>query len=195
MNPKGVKILPKFKAYGKKLVRNVGKLNTMLKTDTLLKRAFNSVFNKNFLKRAGIAATVGVGAHLVIKYIDTNSGCFLKDTSNVRCKVRNFSCCQKNAINELPFCPEDSDTDPCGNNFDEDKENSCCRLCSCEYYDCQPGQKLECQRPSIGEALSHFTSEALTGIAGLIPGLDSFFYIVAGFILLWIILTLFRKQG
>lgn len=194
-NPKKLNIPPRFKKFSNKIAKTTNGLKNMLHADTLLKKAFHSVFNKKLFKRAAGATVVGVGIHYVMKYINTNSGCFLKDSSNVHCKVKNFSCCQKEAIDELPFCPEGPNTfDPCGTDFDEDKEQSCCKLCSCDHYDCKPGQKLECQRPSVGEALTHFAHEAVTGFARLIPGLDSFFYAVVGLFVLLIALKLFRRN-
>lgn len=199
-NPKRLKVPTRFKPFAKKVAKTAKGLNKMLHLDALLQKAFKSVFNKKIFKRAGIATAVGVGVHYVMKYVETNSGCFLKDSSTVHCKVQAFSCCQKQPIQDLPFCPEGSEVmgNPCGDNFDEEKENSCCKFCSCDYFDCKPGQKMECQRPSVGEALTHFAHETASGITSLIPGFDNAIHLVWILILVWIcfkVLLMFRKQG
>lgn len=197
-NPRGTKILPEFKGF-KKVVKNVKRLNTWVNSDSLLKKAIKKVFSKKGLKVAGATVTVGVAAHYIMEYINTNSGCFLKNGKTVVCKVRAYSCCQKDPIDNVPFCPEDSDRvyrDPC-NEYDGDNDESCCKYCSCEHFDCSFGENMVCKRPTVAEALSFFTVEAASGIWSAItevfPSINYIIYIVGFLVILWI-LSFFKNK-
>jgi hypothetical protein len=201
-NPKRLNIPTQFKDFVKKVTRHPIKLKNMINSNKLLNKAVNSVFNKKLFKRAGIATVAGLGIHYITEYIKNNSGCFLNESSKIKCKVQTFSCCEPNVVKDIPICSNNSLKlkNPC-HGFDEEKEGSCCRMCSCDHFDCAPGQKLECKRADVAEALTHFaqatTSGIWSGITSVFPTLNYIVYVVGGLFLLWICLRvskLFRKQ-
>ncbi|GFQ84519.1 uncharacterized protein TNCT_311261 [Trichonephila clavata] len=57
------------------------------------------------------------------------------------CKVKSLSCCQPEAVDKVPYCPDQQTLgNPC-NGYNEDVEKTCCRLCDCQYNNCLPHQK------------------------------------------------------
>lgn len=136
---------------------------------------------------------MGYGIRSIVQYIESNLGCFLQDKESV-CKVQSLSCCQKNSVEGVPFCDERLGMTNVCNNFNEEVEKTCCRLCNCEYYNCLPNQTLECQRPTIGEALTYFTqnvSDTVLCLKSTFPCYIYMFYIFGGFIFIWILIKLF----
>ncbi|GFY38826.1 uncharacterized protein TNIN_3511 [Trichonephila inaurata madagascariensis] len=145
---------------------------------------------QGFSKKAFALVTggtlIGLGTHYVNEYIQQHSGCFLHEKGRVLCKVKELSCRQPNAVDDLPFCSLPSLNSNVCDGFDEDAERSCCRLCDCRHQQCAPGQELKCARPTVGEALSYFAKDHLLGF-------DPIFYlkltalvVVGGFLLLFL---------
>lgn len=147
----------KFKPF-KQISRNIGHATTIIKKNKALKKVVKAIFSKKAFKLAVVTSVVGTGAHYIDKYIQSNSGCFLKSGESI-CKVKELSCCQKDELANVRFCPNKI-KDACAG-YDEIKENSCCRLCNCSYYPCLPNQSMECRRPTIDEALAYYAGNAL----------------------------------
>lgn len=144
----------RFKAF-KKVSKSIGHLQSIIKNSKPLRKTMKAIFNKTTFKYAAVTTAVGVGAYYIDNYIQSNSGCFLKSGSST-CKVKEFSCCQKDRVSNVPFCDESTKfVDTC-NGFSESKEKSCCRLCDCKNYGCLPHQRMECRRPTIDEALAYY---------------------------------------
>lgn len=171
-------IARKFKQF-KRTVKNVKHLENIVKSDGALRKMIKKVFSKRGIKVAGIATAVGVGAHYINDYIQSNSGCFVISGSSV-CKVKNFSCCQPSKVDNVPFCLENPDYAKTCDGFDEDEEKSCCRLCDCNNYNCLPHQTMECRRPTIGEALSFYAKEATSSLLGFVNFLFPWLYWMFG---------------
>jgi hypothetical protein len=195
------KDLGKFKKF-RSVTRTGDKLQTLVAGHSKLKKAFQKVFKKKVLGTivAGGAAIYGITE--VVDYINSNSGCFLKGPGDQICKFKELSCCQQDPIENVGFCsaqpfrPPELLKDAC-KGFDEEVKNSCCpETCSCEFYDCAYGQTMECQRPTVGEALSHFAggvfSTLWSGIKEVFPWIRYVLYVVCGLFLLWMT-TFVRK--
>lgn len=179
------------------VVKNRSALKRMVTSKKSLKKVFKKVFSYKGLKVAGITTIVGLGVHHVMDYIQSNSGCFLKGPADSVCKVRAFSCCQKEPVHGVPFCDTSpSFMDTACDGFDEDQEKSCCRLCDCQNFNCLPNQTMECQRPTVGEALTHFGQNVAKGVwstlTTLFPWLSYLVMALAGFFFLWIASLTFK---
>lgn len=131
----GTKILKPYKKF-KFSTRSANRMKNVIKTSKKLRKAVKKVFTnkavKTILSKKGLTAlTVGTGiglsAHLITKYINENSGCFLYENDKELCKVRQLSCCNKTTLKEgLSFCNQKLDTAPvnaCDSYDDDDKKN------------------------------------------------------------------------
>lgn len=105
------------------------------------------------------------GSQYVNDYIKQNSGCFLYEGDEIKCKVKELSCCQPDPVPELPFCNWNLDNSFC-NGYDEEKEDSCCQFCDCQHHTCLPNQELKCRRPTVGEALTYFSDKVSDNVFG-----------------------------
>lgn len=167
---KFVKLKPrvsrKFDSFNIKVKGKPG-LKILVNQDSKLKTAVRGVFSKRGAATLAAGTAVGFGINELHNYIQSNSGCFLRKRDGEVCKVKSLSCCQPSSVRSLSFCESEPPelVDAC-NGFDEDKEGSCCRLCNCEHYGCLPGQKMECRRPTVAEALSHFAQGLTTSLLG-----------------------------
>lgn len=188
------KIGKSFKGF-RGTVKNVKHLRSFVSKNDSLRRVISKVFTKKGLVAVTAATVVGVGVSAINDYIQSNSGCFLKSENSV-CKVKDLSCCQPDPVDELSFCSQTVQGDPCLN-FDEDKEKSCCKLCDCQFYNCLPGQEMECRRPTIGEALAHYAQGLTLGawnwVAYLVPLLYWAAGITTALIVLWIAWKIYKK--
>lgn len=163
----------KFKAF-KKAARNIGHLKKIIRTNQTLRKVVKGIFSKTSLKITAVGGVVGTGAYYLNKYIQSNSGCFMKSGSSI-CKVKELSCCQKDKLANVPFCPKMFPEHTC-NDFDENKENSCCRLCDCQSYRCLPHQSMECRRPTVDEALAYYAERAADAFWNIIKSLFPYLY-------------------
>lgn len=181
-------VVPKSLRKLKFVPKNSRSLKQMILKNETLQTVVKKVFSKSTLKKVAIGTVVGIGVQHIMSYIDSNSGCFLKGPRSV-CKVRGLSCCQKDPIDQVPFCNEPAAFTHACDTFDEDVEKSCCRLCDCEHYGCLPGQSMECQRPTFAEAISHYAgdtvSDLLSGFQGVAPWLSYVLYGVGALIFVW----------
>lgn len=150
-------------------------LKNMVRNSENLKKVIHGIFSKRGLKVAAYGSIVAAGVASVWAYIESNSGCFLKRDDQPVCKVQHLSCCQKGDLDNLPFCEESVQNLNVCDNFDEQKEKSCCRLCDCSHFQCLPGETMECQRPTVSTALTHFAENVgagiWSGIVGIFPSL------------------------
>lgn len=185
-------VVPKSLGKFKFVAKNAKSLRNFITRNKTLHHVVKKVFSKSTLKKVAIASVVGIGVQSIMSYIDSNSGCFLKGPRSV-CKVKGLSCCQKDEIDQVPFCNEPSSNalaNAC-ENFDEDVEKSCCRLCDCEHFGCLPGQSMECQRPTVAEAITHFAGDAastlLSGVHAVAPWLWYVLYGVGALIFVWVL--------
>lgn len=178
----------KFKAY-KGTVKNAKHLNIIVKKDSVLRKVISSIFSKKILVTTAVGSALGVGISAINEYIQSNSGCFLKSNNTV-CKIKELSCCQPDAIENMPFCTGKLKGNPCVG-FNEEKENTCCRLCDCQYYNCLANQTMECRRPSIGEALSFYSQKLTSGMwSFMLP----FVYWMAGIVVTVLIILVGWKM-
>lgn len=187
-NPKPVskkfnnfKVIPKSKRGLKALVN---------KNDAL-KKTFNAVFSKKGLAVAATGTAIGAGVASVWNYIESNSGCFKKRIDGSVCKYKEFSCCQKDSLDNVDFCEGSEKLTNVCDNFDEEKEKTCCRLCDCKYGHCLPNETMQCQRPTVADALNHFASQigstVWSGFEAIFPWVR---YLIYGIIVLfafWIV--------
>lgn len=190
------RIMKKFKAFTFP-AKNALELGEKIARSVHLKKAIKNIFSVKVIAGTTI---VGLATASIMNYIDSNSGCFLKKKDSV-CKVRAFSCCQKNPVDNVPFCPEpDSLKNVCENfkeNYDDEKEDACCRLCSCQFFNCAANETLKCQRPTVGEALTHIAAtlgqNTSSIFSALFPSFVYVFYIIGFVIFLWITSILYNK--
>lgn len=184
----------KFRVY-KGSVKNVKHLDGIVKQDSALRKVISAVFSKRGLKITAASTVVGVGVSYINNYIQSNSGCFLTSNTSV-CKVRDLSCCQPDPVEGVPFCPGIFKKNACSG-FNEEKEDSCCRLCDCKYSKCLPDQTLECRRPTIGEALSHYAQGMTSGLLSYLEFFLKIFYWVAGMgvgiLAIWLAWKMYQK--
>ena len=187
-NPKPVS--KRFKNF-KIIPKSQNNLKTILKQNKNLKKAFDTVFSKKGFAVAATGTVIGTGIASILNYIESNSGCFKKKADGSVCKHREFSCCQKDKLDNIDYCEEiDKLTNVC-DNFNEDNEKSCCRLCDCKYGNCLPNETMQCQRPTVGDALNHFASQVgstvWSGIGTIFPWLRYFIYGIVVVFVFWII--------
>ncbi|GFQ84253.1 uncharacterized protein TNCT_539811 [Trichonephila clavata] len=110
----------KFKAF-KKTAKNVKHLQALVKKNKALQGVIKTIFSKKGVKVTALATVVGVGISYIDNYIQSNSGCFLHSGSSV-CKVKSLSCCQPEAVDKVPYCPDQQTLgNPC-NGYNEDVE-------------------------------------------------------------------------
>lgn len=186
-----------FRKFGKVSAKNVSNVKSVILGNKKLKSVVNKVFSKKGLALTTTVTTIAVASTYINDYIQSNSGCFLTQRDSV-CKVQELSCCQPQAVENLRLCPVSKLAvgDPC-HGFEEDKENSCCRHCNCKEYDCLPHQTMQCRRPSIGEALSHFAGGITSNLGSLLgiilPWLYTAACVLVGLVVLWITYFTFNK--
>lgn len=187
----------RFEKFNKPLGRVTKRsIRKMFKLHKKLKPTVKRIFSRKTLKIVGITSVVGYGIYQIVDYINSNSGCFLKGP-NFTCKVKAYSCCQKEAVNGVEFCDEGvlENKNIC-EGYDINKEESCCRYCTCDVYDCSPHETMECQRPTVGEALTHFaetlSSSVISGVQTVFPWLTYGVYVFIGFLLMWFVSIAYR---
>lgn len=176
---KGFKVLTKSEKALKKLVSSNEKLKGAIKT----------VFSKKGLKVAAAGAIIGTGVAHIWNYIESNSGCFKKKSDGSVCKYQELSCCQNGKLDNVPFCDGMEKLANVCKDFNEDDENSCCRLCDCKYVNnCLPGDTMKCQRPTVADALNHFATQVgstvWSGIGTVFPWIS---YVLYGFVAIFVI--------
>lgn len=175
----------KFQAKSKAALRMI--VNGSKKLENVIKK----IFNKKTVMAAGVTSVVGIGVASIWDYIESNSGCFMKRTDQSICKVRELSCCQQDALDNVPFCPGISASfkNVC-DHFDEVTEGSCCKLCSCEAFQCDGDETMQCQRPSVAEALTHFAQSLGSGVwssvEAIFPWISYVFYGIGIIFTLWL---------
>lgn len=203
--PKNIFVLQKIPVSKKyahldKPIRGVKNIEKILKANKKLNKAVGTIFNKKTFAVAAVSTTIGLAAFHVDNYIKSNSGCFLKKSNGSVCKVRELSCCQPDIAANINYCTPRillaGGGDPC-KDYDEDKEASCCRLCSCNIYGCSPNDSMECRRPTVGEALSYFAQGISEGISSVWSKLFSFLpYLMGcmGIVALLVVIVLVYKS-
>lgn len=208
--PRRTLINKAFKKFSKIKVKNKKHAEVVIRGNKSLKSAVQKLFTKDTVKKVfskkalasiGIASAVGYGAHYINNYIQSNSGCFLI-SGNAKgdsiCKVRELSCCQPEPVANLNYCKESklAAGNPCLG-FDEDREQSCCRHCNCQEFECLPHQRMECRRPTVADSLSHLSQEVFSHFNGILKTLLPWLYtaasILLGLIVLWIGYVIFNK--
>lgn len=168
--------------------KSVSHLNAIVKKNKALEFVIKRIFSKSTAKVALGATVVGVGISYINDYIQSNSGCFIKSNNSV-CKVKELSCCQPEQVQDVPFCKMSLLKPDMCKGFNEDAEKSCCRYCDCTFNDCLPTQTMECRRPTISEALSHYaqawTTSFWQAITDMFPWLIWMFSILAVLFAVW----------
>lgn len=162
------KINKKYKKFDFKVKgpNKLDKIKKLIRTNKALSDAAHAIFrHKKFLtKVTGAAVIVGVGAHLIHNFIQSNSGCF-KQKGELICKIEVLSCCQKERVKNLPSCGNISkNLENVCEHYDDEKKEECCELCDCVSVGCAPGEEVFCQRPGIADALTHFYEETKNAV-------------------------------
>lgn len=195
------KILNQYKKFNR-AAKSIASLTSTVTKNKKLKKAIDTLFTKKNFKIAGITTVTAIGVHHIMGYVKANSGCFLKGSNSKVCKVKELSCCQKDKVDNVPFCDNmQGINDNICDGFEEDKTDSCCRLCDCSTLKCDWGQTAECKKPDIAEALSYFAqsffSKIWSGVTDIFPVLKYVVYILSGLFIYWISMFVykrFRKQ-
>lgn len=181
---------PKFSTH-KIVVKSLDDLNTTVAKNTKLKTVIDGVFNKKVATAGAVGAVAGGSAYGIWSFIKSNSGCFKKTGNEIKCKVKELSCCQKESVRDLPNCEGLDHLANVCENFDEDKENSCCRLCNCSTTNCEGDEEMVCQRPTIGDALTHFSKQVGSGlwsaIETIFPWASYVLYAFLSILALWLL--------
>ncbi|GIY03989.1 uncharacterized protein CDAR_304831 [Caerostris darwini] len=193
--PRKPRIHKAFRAF-KSSAKNIKHLQTAVTGNKKLRKVVSGLFSKKGVTLAASATVLGVGVHYINNYIQSNSGCFLTQGSSV-CKVKSLSCCQPDKVTNVNFCPDQDNQKKACNGFDEDVEHTCCRMCDCQFNNCLPNQTMECRRPSVGEALSHFsqslTSNVWSFLGALMPWLYWVGCVLTGLLALFLAWFLYNK--
>lgn len=188
-NFKPRKVSKRFKDFNIK-ARSKAALSRVVAGSKKLEAVLNKLFNKKTALAVGISSAVGIGVSSIWNYIESNSGCFMKRNDQV-CKVRELSCCQPDDLENVPFCPGVSPTyqNVC-ENFNEEQEGSCCKLCTCDAFECDGDETMQCQRPTVADALTHFAqtlgSGVWSGVDALFPWLSYVLYGIGIVFTIWL---------
>ncbi|GFY67225.1 uncharacterized protein TNIN_228241 [Trichonephila inaurata madagascariensis] len=184
----------KFKVF-KSTAKNAKYLQAIVKKNKALQGVLKTIFSKKAVIVTALAKVVGVGISYIDNYIQSNSGCFLYSGSTV-CKVKALSCCQPEAVDKVPFCHDQTLENIC-NGYNEDVEKTCYRLCHRQYYNCLPHQRMECQRPTIVEALSYYAQEITYSVWSafllLVPWLTWVVETGITLLVIWISWNIYKK--
>lgn len=162
--------------------KSLADLNDRIAKNNSLRKVITHVFSKKTLAVATVSGAVAVGAASIMNYIESNSGCFKKNRDGSVCKVVELSCCQQDKLDNVPYCDGMTHYNTACDQFDEDVEKSCCRDCTCTKIGCDENEDMQCQRPTVADALTHFAQNVSSGIWSSI---ETFFpwisYVVYGF--------------
>lgn len=193
------KINVKYKNFDIKIKgkNKLNKIKNLLTKNKALSNAAHVIFrHKKFIAKVGVAATiVGVGAHLIYNFIESNSGCF-KQKGETFCKIEVLSCCQKMPVENLPSCANipDNLANAC-KDYDDEKESECCKLCSCALVGCGPGEDVFCRRPGIADALTYFGNQTqnaiLNAIKSVVP--DYVWEVLMVLLVVWIVGFVYKR--
>lgn len=180
----------KYKPFQHK-VKSRQELDTLVRTKPKLKAAINKVFSKQTFVAVGVTGAVATGVASIWNYIESNSGCFKKNQSGKVCKVQEFSCCQKDRLSNVPDCdPIPLHAHLC-DTFDESTEGSCCKLCKCSDGNCEEGDSMQCQRPTVADALGFIggslTSRIWSFLNTIFPWASYVVYGIAIILAIWIL--------
>lgn len=198
MKPKGryfnykpsLKIHKKFKSIQLN-PKSMKHLDDLVKKKSSVRKVIDKVFSKKGLAVAGAGTAVGVGVSSIWNYIESNSGCFMKQLDGSVCKVHELSCCQPATLDNVANCSGLSHFQKTCDNFDEDAEKSCCRLCNCEHVGCPDSEELKCQKPTVADALTHFADSVKSGvwsaIGSVFPWASYVLYAVLTLFALWLL--------
>lgn len=149
-----IKLNPKSKKH----------LDELLQKRSNVKKLIGNVFSKKGLAVAGVGTAVGVGVSSIWNYIESNSGCFMKKQNGSVCKVQELSCCQKATLDNVANCAGMEHYQNVCEHYDEDQEQSCCKLCSCDHVGCYDQEEVRCQKPTVADALTHFAESVQSGV-------------------------------
>lgn len=189
-NFKRPKVNKRFKDFKFK-AKSKAALQTLVAGSKKLENVLKKLFNKKTLMAAGVSTAVGLGISSIWDYIESNSGCFMKKNDRSICKVRELSCCQRGEMDNVPSCSGISpDYNNVCDNFDEEREDSCCKLCTCEAFRCDHDETMQCQRPTVAEALTHFAQTLGSGVwssvEAIFPWISYFLYAIGVIFALWL---------
>lgn len=193
------KVHKKYETF-KTRVKSENDINVLVQRRKDFKNIIQHLFNKKTFAVAGVSSAVGIGVASIWNYIESNSGCFKRNADGSVCKVHELSCCQPGKLDNIPYCDGLKQYSNLCDNFDEEKEDSCCKLCSCKDVGCSENEVMQCQRPTVADALTHFAENLSSGVWS---GIQTFFpwvsYVVYGigiiltvWILSWVVPFLYR---
>lgn len=191
-------IARRFKQFKKMAAKTKHGLKTLVNKSPNLEKAIKVIFSKKTAAVAAAGTAVGIGISSIWDYIESNSGCFLKKTDGSVCKIREFSCCQKDPVDNVPFCDGAQAMANACDGFDEEKEKSCCKLCDCQHLGCLPNETMQCQRPTVADALNHFSTQfgstIWSGIENFFPWISYVFYGIVIIFIIWILNMIVRMK-
>lgn len=193
------KVHKKFETFKTK-AKSENDVRALVQKRKDFKQVVQHLFNKKTLAVAGVTSAVGVGVSSIWNYIESNSGCFKKKADGTVCKVRELSCCQPGRLDNIPYCDGWKQYQNTCDQFDEENEDSCCKLCSCDEVACDENELMQCQRPTVADALTHFAenlrSGVWSGIETLFPWVSYVVYgigiILAAWVLSWVVPFFYR---
>lgn len=155
-----------------------------------LQNILKNLFNKKTVGAVVITSAVGVGISSIWDYIESNSGCFMKRNDQSVCKVRELSCCQKGELDNVPFCDGFSSHFQSACDDYKEEDDSCCKECSCEKFHCDADESMQCQRPTVADALTHFAqsigSSVWSSVDAIFPWLSYVLYGIGILFTLWL---------
>lgn len=184
------KIHKKFESFKMK-PKSKAEVNILVGKKSDFKKVVQHLFSKKTLAVAGVGGAVGFGVTSIWNYIESNSGCFKKNSDGSVCKVRELSCCQPKQLEDIPYCDGWNHYQNLCNQFDEEQEGSCCKLCTCKDVLCNENEEMQCQRPTVAEALSHFaenlSSGVWSGVTTLFPWVSYIVYGIGIMLGIWLL--------
>ncbi|KMQ83657.1 hypothetical protein RF55_19443 [Lasius niger] len=195
------KVKPKYRQFNRSFGR-VPPLKRFILKNKHLQKTVKHVFSKTGLTFVTAASLATYAATQISSFIHNNSGCFLFENDEIVGKMKNLSCCQKESIQHVKDLGLFADTAPSNacdgyDNDDDDedaekeKEDTCCRFCDCKYHDCAVNQRMECRRPTVGEALTHFSKDAIGWIGRTLGALMPFLkYILIAVVLIFVFIVI-----
>lgn len=190
---KRLKLKPKFKSFDVKVKgpNKLKKVQNLIQNNKSLQKMTRSVFkHKKFLaKVVAVGSVTAYGAVAISNYIHDHSGCF-KQSGDTVCKVEALSCCQKELAKGLSSCggPLPPPLMHACDTYDDEREDLCCRMCSCEHVGCSAGEQVVCKRPTVAEALNHFSSELSSNVLDILKQFvpTAVWWMLAGLALLFV---------
>lgn len=190
-NLKPIRNLPKKLAAYKWHPKSARHVGSVITSNSKLKSVIRKVFSRKAALAAGFATVTGFSAASIWNYIEANSGCFRKLGNGSVCKVKELSCCQRNTLDNVTNCAGMSAFGSVCDDYNDATAASCCKLCSCEELQCHDNEEFQCQKPTVADAIAHFSQKVKSGVWSAIetvfPWASYVLYAVGTMLALWLL--------